>query len=81
LPRIDDAEVIDFLSVKGAFLGFQEKGFFADYFKDMAGLFLVFFESFREYKNVVHVDNHPSFGNFFLKGLVHVGLERSGRIA
>jgi hypothetical protein len=45
LSRADDhAEVVDFLSVKGAFFGFQEKGFFTDDFKDMTGSFLVFFK-------------------------------------
>jgi hypothetical protein len=44
LPRTDDyAEVIDFLSIKGAHFGFQEKGFFVDDLKDTVGSFLVFF--------------------------------------
>jgi len=48
LPRMDDhAKVIDFLSVKGAFFGFQEKGFFMDDFKDTVSSFLVFFEGFE----------------------------------
>jgi hypothetical protein len=82
LPKTDDhAEVVDLLSIEGTFLGFQEKGFFADDFKDTVGSFLVFFKGFRKYKNVVHVDDHPSFSDFFLEGLVHVGLERGRGIA
>jgi hypothetical protein len=77
----DHAEVIDFLSVKGAFFGPQEKGFFADNLKDTAGSFLVFFKGIQEYENIVHIDDHPSFGDFFLERLVHVGLECSRGIA
>jgi len=43
-------------------------------------LFLVFFKSFRDYENIIHIDHHPSFSNFFLEGLVHVGLERGGEL-
>jgi hypothetical protein len=47
LPRADDhSEIVNFLSVKSAFFGFQEKGFFVDDFKDMVGSFLVFFKGF-----------------------------------
>jgi hypothetical protein len=44
LPRMDNhTKVVDLLSVKGAFFGFQEKGFFPDDFKDTESSFLVFF--------------------------------------
>jgi hypothetical protein len=82
LPRMDDhSEVINFLSIKGAFLGFKEEGFFADDFKDTVGSFLVFFKGFQEYEDIVHVDNHPSFSNFLLEGLVHVGFKGSWGVA
>ncbi|KIK32593.1 hypothetical protein CY34DRAFT_101137 [Suillus luteus UH-Slu-Lm8-n1] len=69
----DHSEVINFLCVKGAFFGFQEKGFFADDFEDSAG--------FRENENVIHINNHPSFGDLLLERLIHVGLECGRRIA
>jgi len=47
----------------------------------MVGSFLVLFKCFWEYENVVHIDDHPSFSDFFLEGLVHVGLECDGGIA
>jgi hypothetical protein len=44
LPGTDNhAEVVDFLSIEGAFFGFQEEGLFMDDFKDAAGSFLVYF--------------------------------------
>jgi hypothetical protein len=47
LPRADNhAKIVDFLSIKGTFFGFQEKGFFMNDFKDMVGSFLVFFKGF-----------------------------------
>jgi hypothetical protein len=47
LPGMDNhAEVVNFLSIKGAFFRFQKKGFFADDFKDTVGSFLIFFEGF-----------------------------------
>ena len=50
-------------------------------FKYPFGMFLAFFLSFSKYKDVVHVDNEPSFCDHVSKGQVYEGLEGWWQVA
>ena len=75
------SKVLHFCLVKGTLGQFEVEVFLLHPIKYPSHSFLTFFQGFGEYKDIVHVDDQPSFHDHVSKGGVHESLEGKQRVA
>ena len=81
LTRFDDhPEVFHFSGGKATFLQFEMEVQFHHALEDVFGAFTMSVFIRREDKEVVHVDDEPSFSNHVSEGVVHKSLEHCGGV-
>ena len=75
-PILDhQSQVLHFSLVKGTLCQLQVEIFLLHPFEYPLGSFLTLFLGFGKYKDVIHVDDKPSFHDHLSKDRVHEGLE------
>ena len=76
----DHAEVFDLVSGELALFKFQMKVKFSHSLQDVFGAFFMEGGVGGVDKEIIHIDDKPSFGNHVVEEVVHEALEGSGRV-